>query len=103
MRIIEVMRAAPPPDIVASLQLAPGEPALHAVRVIDDAPVMMTNAWVPDHLSRKITAATLRKHALYKVLMAQEVQFGRVVQETTAESAACRPPCFSASKWAYRC
>jgi GntR family transcriptional regulator len=93
VRVIEVLRAVPPPDIAASLQLAPGELALHAVRLrlIDEVPVMMTDAWVPDRLGRKITAAALKKHALYEVLMAQGVQFGRVVQEITAVAADPRP------------
>ena len=89
VRVIQVLRAVPPPDIAASLQIAAGDVALHAVRLrlIDEVPVMMTDAWVPDRLGRKITAAALKKNALYEVLMAQGVEFGRVVQEITAEAA----------------
>ena len=45
---------------------------------------MLTDAWVPPPLGRKVTAAALRKHALYEILMMQGVQFGRVVQEFSA-------------------
>jgi GntR family transcriptional regulator len=93
VRVIEVLRAEPPADVAAALQLSPGELALHAVRLrlIDDVPVMMTDAWIPDRLGRKITASALKKHALYEILMAQGVRFGRVVQEITAVAADPRP------------
>jgi len=48
---------------------------------------MMTDAWVPSSLGAKITAAALKKNALYEVLMGQGVRFGRVVQEISAEAA----------------
>jgi GntR family transcriptional regulator len=57
------------------------------LRSIQGAPVMLTDAWVPDRVGGRITTAALKKHALYEVLMAQGVRFGRVVQEITAEAA----------------
>lgn len=89
VQVLEVRSEVPPADIARLLQIAPGAKALHAVRLrfIDDVPVMMTTAWVPDHIGRRITAATLKKQALYQAMMAQGVVFGRVVQEITAEAA----------------
>ncbi len=55
--------------------------------MIANVPVMMTDAWVPERLGGKITAAVLKKNPLYQVLMAQGVRFGRVVQEITAQAA----------------
>src|SRR5690606_23791488 len=55
------------------------------LRSIDGTPVMLTDAWVPARLGKQVTAATLRKQALYEILLAQGVKFGRVIQEITAE------------------
>lgn len=89
VRVIEVERLAPPPDIARLLELAPAEPAVHAVRLrlIDAEPVMITQAWVPERLGRRITAASLARRPLYQILMAQGVRFGRVVQEISAQAA----------------
>lgn len=89
VRVLHVEHAVPPSDIARLLALAPGERALHAIRLRlrDDVPVMLTDAWVPERLGRKITVSTLRKQALYEALMAQGVRFGRVVQEIGAEAA----------------
>ena len=89
VQVLGVTQTAPPPDIAALLQLAPGEEAVHALRTrsIEGTPVMLTDAWVPARLGRKVSAAALRKHALYEILMAQGVQFGRVVQEISAAPA----------------
>lgn len=89
VKVLEVRSAIPPADITKLLQIPSEEMALHAVRLrsIDDVPVMLTTAWVPNRIGSKITAATLKKQALYQALMAQGVIFGRVVQEITAESA----------------
>jgi GntR family transcriptional regulator len=89
VRVIEVQQGETPPDIASLLQLEPGEKAVHAVRLrlMDGVPVMLTDAWVPARVGRKVTAAALKKKALYEVLMAQGVEFGRVVQEISAEAA----------------
>lgn len=90
VQVLEVGRVAPPPDIAAVLQIAPGELALHAYRLrsIGGVPVMMTEAWVPDRIGKRVTAARLRKRALYELLQEEGVRFGRVVQEITAQAAA---------------
>jgi GntR family transcriptional regulator len=87
--VLEVTHAVPPPDVATLLQLKPGELAVHALRLRSkgDVPVMLTDAWVPSHLGRRVSAAALGKHALYEILMAQGVKFGRAVQELTAISA----------------
>jgi len=89
VKVIDVSHEVPPPDIAASLHIGPGERATHALRLRSSAgePVMLTDAWVPLPLGSRVSAAALRKQALYEILMAQGVKFGRVVQETTAQAA----------------
>ena len=86
---VEVLQCerAPPPDSVATLlQLEGEEQAVHAVRLrsLDGVPVMLTDAWVPARLRKGVTASSLRRMALYEVLLAQGIKFGRVIQEFTA-------------------
>ena len=89
VEVLEVAQTEAPPDIAALLQLAPGDQAVHALRLrsIEGTPVMLTDAWVPAALGKRVSAAALRKHALYQILLAQGVKFGRVVQEITAQVA----------------
>lgn len=89
VQVLEVERVPPTPDIAAQLLMDPGEIALHALRMrlVDGVPVMLTQAWVPGPLGTRVTAAALRKRALYEVLLDQGFQFGRVVQEITAQVA----------------
>lgn len=86
VEVLEVAKAVPPREVASSLQLDPQEEAIHALRVrsIDGVPVMLTDAWVPMRLSKGVTANNLRKNALYEILLAQGMKFGRVVQEITA-------------------
>lgn len=87
VQVLRVEQVEAPSDVAALLQLAPGEKAVHALRLrsMNGTPVMLSDAWVPARLGRKVTAASLRKQALYEILMAQGVKFGRVIQEITAE------------------
>ncbi len=74
-------------DVGLLLQLSPGEKAVHALRLRINhkgEPAMLTDAWVPAHLGKRVTEAGLMKKALYEILMAQGVEFGRVVQEISA-------------------
>jgi len=89
VRVIQVERTTAPPDIAAALELADGEAAVHAVRcrLIEDTVVMLTDAWVPARLGQRITATALAQRPLYEILLAQGVQFGRVVQEIGAQAA----------------
>ena len=88
VQVLEVQHTEAPPDVAALLQLQPGEKALHALRLrsIEGTPVMLTDAWVPHSLGQRVTAAALRKQALYEILLSQGVKFGRVIQEITAEA-----------------
>lgn len=87
VRVLKVEQAVPPMEVTSLLQLSAGEKALHVLRLrsIDGAPVLFTDAWVPTHLAKGVTATALRKHALYEILLNQGVKFGRVVQQITAE------------------
>jgi GntR family transcriptional regulator len=87
VRVLEVEQTAPPADVARLLQLPPGEKAVHALRIRSNRngqPAMLTDAWVPAAVGRRVTAAALKKKALYEILMMQGVQFGRVVQEFSA-------------------
>jgi len=87
--VLTVETGAPPPWIGEVLQIAPGGHAVHAVRLrsAGTTPLMLTDAWVPEALGRGITARALKKHALYEILMSQGVEFGRVLQQISAEAA----------------
>lgn len=85
--VLELVPGAEPPPVVAlQLQLQPGDRAWHAVRLrsTEEHAVMVTDAWVPDRFAHGITRAKLQKQALYEILMAQGIRFGRVVQEISA-------------------
>lgn len=88
VEVLSVEQVTPPPDIASSLGLTSGANAVHAVRTrcIGDTVVMVTDAWVPAELGKRMTAAALRRHALYEILAAQ-VKLGRVIQEVTAITA----------------
>lgn len=86
VQVLQVQEADPPPDVAELLQLPKGLKAIHALRLrsIKGIPVMLTDAWVPRHLGKGVTATALRKRALYEILLAQGIVFGRIVQEFTA-------------------
>jgi GntR family transcriptional regulator len=87
--VLEIGMQKPPAVVALQLQLEKGALAMHAVRLRSAGaqPMMVTDAWVPEGIGAGLTAAKLRKQALYEILMAQGVRFGRVVQEITAVSA----------------
>lgn len=87
VQVIEVVQAEPPFDVARSLQIATGEKAVHAIRLRinrSGEPAMLTDAWVLASVGGGVTKAALKKSPLYEILMAQGVQFGRVVQEISA-------------------
>ena len=86
VEVLQVEQATPPSEVATLLQLGLNEQAVHAIRLrsINTVPVMLTDAWVPVRLRKWVTAAKLRKMALYEVLLAQGIKFGRVVQEMSA-------------------
>ena len=87
VQVLKVEQLEAPLDVAALLQLEPGDKAVHALRLrsMGGTPVMLSDAWVPARLGKQVTATSLRKHALYEILLAQGVKFGRVIQEITAE------------------
>jgi GntR family transcriptional regulator len=89
VKVIEVTRGAAPAEVATLLGLEPGERALRAVRSRsrDGVAVMLTEAWVPARLARRINASALGAKALYEILLAQGVRFGRIVQEFGALAA----------------
>jgi GntR family transcriptional regulator len=89
VEVLEVAQAEPPADVATLLKLEAPARAVHALRLrsIAGTPVMLTDAWVPVDLGRRVSAAALRKRALYEILMAQGMKFGRAVQEIGAIAA----------------
>lgn len=89
VEVLSVEKTVPPPTIAEQMHLAPDVRAVHAMRLrrIGDVPVMVSDAWVPEQFAKSITAATLKKHAMYEILLSQGIEFGRVIQEVTAFAA----------------
>lgn len=86
VKVVEIGSTVPPASVSKALGLEPSTKALHAVRVrsVGTTPTMLTDAWVPPSHAKGVTAAALKKRALYEILQAQGVRFGRVVQEFAA-------------------
>jgi GntR family transcriptional regulator len=89
VQVLSVEAMAPPPWVSSVLQIPHNEIAIHAtrLRLAGDMPLMLTEAWVPEVIGHRITAAALKKRAMYEILMGQGIEFGRVVQQITAEAA----------------
>ena len=87
---VQKVEMVSPPSVVAQqLQLPDGEVAVHAVRLrsVHGVPVMATDAWVPRAVGQHVSEAELKKRALFEILIAEGVKFGRVIQEMTAVAA----------------
>lgn len=86
VEVLGVSEAEPPAEVAELLALEPGSKAVHAIRLrsIAGTPVMLTDAWVPLHFGKRVTAAALRRKPLYEILIAGGVELRRVVQEITA-------------------
>ncbi len=87
--VLKVETALAPPTVAQQLQLEAGAVAVHAVRLrsAHGTPMMVTDAWVPQEVGRHVTASELQKRALFEILMAEGIKFGRVIQEVTAVAA----------------
>lgn len=85
--LVETQRA--PGTIALQLNLDAGAQAVHAVRLrsANNVPLVVTDAWVPEHLGKRVTRSELRKRPLFEILLAEGITFGRVVQEITAVAA----------------
>ncbi len=72
-----------------SVRIRSGEQAVNAARLRHNGPtpLMVTEAWVPLELGRRVTSAQLRKRPLYDILLSQGIEFGRVIEEITAVTA----------------
>ncbi len=89
VEVLNVETTNAPAAIGLQLQLEKDERVIHASRLrsSNNVPLMVTDAWVPEHLGNNVTAQELKKRALYEILMEQGIKFGRVVQEITATAA----------------
>jgi GntR family transcriptional regulator len=89
VEVLSVEKTVPPPTIAQQMHLAPDVEAVHAMRLrrIGEVPVMVSDAWVPEQFAKSITAASLKKRAMYEILLSQGIEFGRVIQEVTAFAA----------------
>ena len=89
VKVLGVRTAIPPGTVALQLQIPCGEQAVYAARLrhTDTTPLMVTEAWVPRALGRRVTAARLRRRPLDDLLLAQGVAFGRVIEEITAVTA----------------
>ena len=89
VRVLAIRTGVPPGGVAIQMKFRSGEPAVYAARLRHDGstPLMVTEAWVPPDLGRGVTAAQLKRRPLYDILLAQGVEFGRVIEEITAVSA----------------
>lgn len=89
VQVLRVQTEAPPTTVASFLAEEGDTKALHALRLRSAAgtPLMLTDAWIPERLGRRITEAALRKRPLYQILLDQGVKFGHVIQEISAEAA----------------
>lgn len=89
VQVLQVEIVHAPPSIAMQLQLRNTERAVHASRLrsAHGTPLMVTDAWVPEHVGKHVTASGLKKRALFEILLAAGIRFGRVVQEVTAVAA----------------
>jgi GntR family transcriptional regulator len=89
VKVLSVEVTDAPREIAMQLELAQEERAVHAsrLRYAGKTMLMVTEAWLPERFGKGVSAAGLKKQALYELLLAQGVKFGRVVQEITAVAA----------------
>jgi GntR family transcriptional regulator len=89
VQVLQVETVRAPPAIATQLRLGHTDRAVHASRLrsAQGTPLMVTDAWVPEHIGKHVTAAALKKRALFEILLAEGIRFGRVVQEVTAVAA----------------
>lgn len=89
VRVLAVRTALPPVSVALQLHVRSGEQAVYAARLrhTDRTPLMVTEAWVPLELGRRVTTAQLRRRPLYDILLSQGIEFGRVIEEITAVTA----------------
>jgi len=89
VKVLGVGPERPPAPIASFLRQGDESRALHALRLRSsgETPLLLTDAWIPERLGRRITATSLRRKPLYQLLLDQGVKFGHVIQEISAEAA----------------
>jgi GntR family transcriptional regulator len=87
--VVEFGTRPAPPLVRQALRLREGSNVLYILRVRSQGvqPVMLTEAWLPEHHADAVTAVALGRSALYELLESSGVRLGRFVQEITAEIA----------------
>ena len=87
--VIEFETRPAPPLVRHALRLRESSNVLYILRVRSQSgqPVMLTEAWLPEHHGATVSADELGRRALYELLEAAGVRLGRFVQEITAEIA----------------
>lgn len=86
VKVLEIRTAVPPGTVATQMRFHSGEEAVFAARLryTGKTPLMITEAWVPLAYGRSLTAARLKRRPLYDILLANGVEFGRVIEEITA-------------------
>lgn len=89
VKVIEVRTDMPPDAVRRSLRLSHGSQALFVrrVRSVRGSPLLLSDVWLPTRFSDVLTEQTLAKRAMYELLGAAGVRYGRMVQTITAEVA----------------
>lgn len=89
VQVLQVELVVAPAAVRTQLELHDDARTVHAVRLRSqrDVPVLVTEAWVPERFAGSVTESALKTKALFEILMAAGVKFGRVVQEVTAMAA----------------
>ena len=89
VKIVEVGMASPPEAIAQSLGTAPDQKAVHIVRIRQAGGValLLLDTWLPEAIGRRISEATLKRKAMYQILLDRGIRFGRILQEFSAEAA----------------
>lgn len=86
VNVLSVETVSAPGAIALLLELGAEARAHHVLRLRSsgDIPVMLTEAWVQVSFAPVITPKSLRKNALFEIILANGVKFGKVVQEVSA-------------------
>ena len=89
VQVLALRTAVPPTPVALQLHLRPGQPAVYTARLRHQGPtpLMLLDAWVPQHLGQGLTPALLAEQPLYALLMAQGLRFSRFIDEVTAVTA----------------
>lgn len=100
VQVLAVRTALPPTQVALQMHLRSDEPAVYTARLrqIGATPLMVLEAWVPQHLGLGLTAELLTQQPLYALLMAQGLTFTRFVDEVTAITADPELACLLATE-----